>query len=182
MPELLQHTLYYPSPREVEDLHSAIIGQRGTRGWMSKGMVKGCLEWASTYIFNVMPFPTFLSQGAALMYGFITFHPFTDGNKRTALMTTAFFFFINGHTLSIRSDAPEFTKSIAERCLDSEHNTEEEIKRISLWLKANTTSRRLTRLLYMIRRKNSRVGELLMLVAVEFWNSGAQQVFRRYLR
>jgi death-on-curing protein len=119
MPELLQQIFYYPSPHEVEDLHSAIIAQRGTRGWMSKGMVKGCLEWASTYVFNTMPFPTFLLQGSALMYGFITFHPFTDGNKRTALMTTAFFFFLNGHTLLIGSDAPEFTKSIAERCLDS---------------------------------------------------------------
>ncbi len=121
MPDLLQHALFYPNRHEVEDLHSSIIQQRGTRGYVSRGMVEGCLELASTYVFDTMPFPTLLAQASALMYGFITFHPFADGNKRTALMTTAFFFFLNGHTLLISPDAPEFTKSIAERCLDSEH-------------------------------------------------------------
>src|SRR5579859_6314736 len=98
MPELLRE-FFYPTPEDVGTLHGIIIEQRGTKGWMSKGMVKGCLEWASTYVFNMKPFPTLLLQASALMYGFISFHPFADGNKRTALMTTAFFLFLNGHSL-----------------------------------------------------------------------------------
>jgi hypothetical protein len=50
MPELLRE-FFYPTPEEVGTLHGIIIELRGTKGWMSKGMVKGCLEWASTYVF-----------------------------------------------------------------------------------------------------------------------------------
>jgi death-on-curing protein len=179
MPELLRE-IFYPTSEEVETLHGIIIEQRGTRGWMSKGMVKGCLEWASTYVFNMRPFPTLLSQASALMYGFISFHPFADGNKRTALMTTAFFLFLNGHSLEIKEDAPDFTKRVAERCLDSAHDTDEEIARIAGWILKNTTSGGVTRQLYKIKLKNPLFGELLMLFAVQFWNAGVREVFRRF--
>jgi hypothetical protein len=127
------------------------------------------------------PFPTLLLQASALMYGFISFHPFADGNKSTALMTTAFFLFLNGHSLEIKADAPEFTKSVAVRCLDSAHDTDEEIARIANWVKKNTTSGGLTRQLYKIKLKNPLLGELLMLVAMESWNAGARNIFRKFV-
>ena len=51
-----------------------------------------------------------------MMYAYISFHPFADGNKRTGLMTTSFFFLINGYTFTITSDAPEFAVETARRC------------------------------------------------------------------
>ncbi len=86
--------ILYPSSTHIEDFHSTLIKQRGETGYVSTGMVEGCLEWAKTEVFNFTPFPGLLKRAAAIMYAYITFHPFADGNKRTGLMTTSFFFFI----------------------------------------------------------------------------------------
>lgn len=108
---------------------------------MSKGMVEGCIEWVKTDVYRFVPFPGPLSKISALMYAYINFHPFTDGNKRTALMTTAFFCFINGYEMTITDDAPEFTKEVAKRTADSEnHDTATEIQNISDWLRPRVKS------------------------------------------
>jgi len=85
--------ILYPIPSNVIDFHNIVIKQRGSAGYMSPGMVEGCIEWARTDVYNFVPFPTLLKRAAATMYAYITFHPFADGNKRTSLMTTSFFSF-----------------------------------------------------------------------------------------
>ncbi len=118
---------------------------------MSKGMVEGCIEWVKTDVYNFIPFPSLLAKASALAYAYINFHPFTDGNKRTALMTTAFFFFINGYTLKITDDAPEFTKEVAKRTADTaEHSVATEINRISDWLRSKVSATRYQRLIYFL--------------------------------
>ena len=104
-------------------------------------MVEGSIEWVKTDVYQYIPFPSLLSKISALMYAYINFHPFTDGNKRTALMTTAFFCFINGYEMNITDDAPEFTKNVAMRTADNpDHNTALEIHNISDWLRPRITS------------------------------------------
>jgi len=129
--------ILYPTPSNVIDFHDIVIKQRGSAGYMSPGMVEGCIEWARTDVYNFVPFPTLLKRAAATMYAYITFHPFADGNKRTSLMTTSFFFFINGYTFRISDDAPDFALETARRCEREEgHSPLEEIERISRWLKS----------------------------------------------
>ena len=113
-----QLIILYPTSNHVEDFHTTLIQQRGSTGYMSQGMVDGCLEWAQTDVFNFVPFPSLLRRAAAMMYAYISFHPFADGNKRTGLMTNSFFFVINGYTFTITSDAPEFAVETARRCED----------------------------------------------------------------
>lgn len=129
--------ILYPTPLNVLDFHDIVIKQRGSKGFMSTGMVEGCIEWARTDVYNFVPFPNLLMRAAAMMYAYITFHPFADGNKRTSLMTTSFFFFINGYTFRITDDAPDFALETARRCERPEgHSPTEEITRISNWLKS----------------------------------------------
>ncbi len=109
--------ILYPTSANVEDFHNILIKQRGTAGYVSQGMVTGCLEWARTEVFNFVPFPSLLKRAAATMYAYISFHPFADGNKRTSLMTTSFFFFINGYTFEITDDAPDFAVENRSRLL-----------------------------------------------------------------
>lgn len=143
--------ILYPTRQFVQDLHDLLIKERGDQGWMSKGMVEGCIEWVKTDVFNFIPFPGLLTKAGALMYAYINFHPFTDGNKRTALMTASFFFFINGYRFSIPNNAPEFTKDIATRTADTpDHEPSIEIGRISNWLKPSVNASRSMRLLYLV--------------------------------
>ncbi len=74
--------ILYPTRQFVQDFHDLLIKERGDQGWMSKGMVDGCIEWVKTDVFNFVPFPGLLTKAGALMYAYINFHPFTDGNKR----------------------------------------------------------------------------------------------------
>ena len=57
-----QLKILYPSLNHVEDFHTTLVGQRGSRGYMSQGMVEGCLEWAQTDVFNFIPFPSVLKR------------------------------------------------------------------------------------------------------------------------
>ena len=137
---------------------------------MSKGMVEGCVEWTKTDTHTLIPFPTLVTKASAIMYAFITFHPFTDGNKRTALISTAYFLYINGYRLEIPDDAPEFTKSVAVRCLDSEnHSVEEEITRIAQWIQEYAYRDIGMRFIYVFnRRSRIRKGSLVGTIAALF--------------
>ncbi len=129
--------ILYPTPSNVIDFHDIVIKQRGSTGYMSPGMIEGCIEWARTDVYNFIPFPNLLKRAAAMMYAYITFHPFADGNKRTSLMTSSFFFFINGYTFRITDDAPDFALETARRCEREEgHSPSHEIERISTWLRS----------------------------------------------
>lgn len=143
--------IIYPTPRYVQEFHDVLIKLRGDRGWMSKGMVEGSIEWVKTDVYKFIPFPSLISKISALMYALINFHPFTDGNKRTALMATAFFCFINGYELTITNDAPEFTKSVATRTADNpDHDTKLEIQNIADWLKPRMYTNALLRLTFRL--------------------------------
>jgi len=70
-----------------------------------------------------------------MMYAYTTFHAFSDGNKRTALMSTSFFFHLNHYYLVITDDAPEFTRDFATTCLDKPHVAIDEIRKTADWLR-----------------------------------------------
>lgn len=46
-------------------------------------------------------YPSLFSKAAALIHSLVLNHPFIDGNKRTAMVSTARFLFINGYILKI---------------------------------------------------------------------------------
>jgi len=80
----------------------------------SEGMIQVCIERPLTDIYNVIPFPHILHKATILMETIINFHPFVDGNKRVALLTTYFFLYWNGYDLVIPEDAADFTIEIAK--------------------------------------------------------------------
>ena len=130
-----QREIIYPTTSYVEEIHEAVIKHRGTGGWTTKSLVDIGIEWARTRVYNYSPFPTLLMRAAAILYGYISFHPFADGNKRTALLTTKLFLFANGYDFQITDDAPEFTRDLAARCLDRQSDPMSEIQGIVEWFR-----------------------------------------------
>jgi len=132
--------LLTPSPDAIKEIHAAFIRQYGIAGYMSEGMVEGCLERAMTYVYDFKPFPKLFLKAAAILYSFIMFHPFVDGNKRTAFQTTRIFLRLNGYEFSVEPDeGVRFTRAIADQKVT-------EIQEIVRWLRKH--SRRKIR--YMI--------------------------------
>jgi death-on-curing protein len=167
-----QSEALFPTVDHVEGFHETVIQQRGISGYVSKGMIEGCIEYARTAVYNFVPFPSLLTKAAALMYAFITFHPYADGNKRTALIAATFIFALNGYYFDIPEDSPDFAASVATRCLDSEsHSPSEEITRIAEWMKPNVRLNRFYRIFYYLNRSRPRsfISEGLALVVEDLY-------------
>ena len=67
-----------------------------------------------------------------MLYSFISFHPYVDGNKRTALLITTLFLYLHGYHFNFPKDIVEFLKRLADRQVEG---TEEDIDRISEWIR-----------------------------------------------
>lgn len=83
---------------------------------------------------------------------------------------------MNGYSFSIPDDAPDFTRSVAERCLDTmEHSTSEEVERIAGWLQPNLGRSRVMRLFYYLTRKRqtSLFSRAIWVIGFIIWNETA---------
>ncbi len=103
-----------PTVLSIKAIHDAFIRHYGVEGYMNEGMIEGCIERAMTDVYNYKPFPKLFTKAAAILYSFIVFHPFADGNKRTAFQTTRIFLRLNGYQLIVTpEEGVRFTLAIA---------------------------------------------------------------------
>jgi death-on-curing protein len=126
----------------IELLHDVILENDPTasKGYMQKSMIAGSLDRVMTHVYGLTPFPTVIDKAAALMYSIVTFHPFTDANKRTALLTTYFFLLFNGYNLEITGDIVNLLIKIGNGEIGSE-------KVVARWLSQKTSRNTLLTLL-----------------------------------
>jgi len=104
------------SENMLKILHTAVLlryQDNTLPGYMSESMIKGCMDYAMTFVFGYEPYPDVIAKASALLHSIITFHPFIDGNKRTALLATFFFLHFNGYSFTITEEAVQLTRQIA---------------------------------------------------------------------
>jgi death-on-curing protein len=116
-----------PTEGTINEIHDAFMRQYGCQGYMCQGMVNGCLERAMTFVYKFQPFPKLFLKAGAILYSFIVFHPFVDGNKRTAFETTRIFLRLNGYELIAPKDGVDFTRAIADQKIT-------DVNEIARWL------------------------------------------------
>lgn len=84
----------YLDAETVIELHELILKySNGLSGVRNMNLLKSPLE----AIKNDTYYPNFNEKLAFLLYSFVKNHPFTDGNKRTAIVICALFMSINGY-------------------------------------------------------------------------------------
>lgn len=93
-------------------------------------MLNVCVNRPNTRLFGKTIYPHILQKAAVNMHSIIHFHPFVDGNKRMALLSTYYYLIWNGYTLIIPYDADDFTIKVAREHLG--------LNPILDWLKKNT--------------------------------------------
>lgn len=105
----------------------AIYEFGGLPGIRDQGLLESALDRPA-----YEPASSIFRLAAALCFGIAKNHAFNDGNKRTALLATRAFLFLNGHALEPRQDDEVTTLvAVADGSLDE--------ARLGIWLAQNST-------------------------------------------
>ena|SRR3990167_3104529 len=117
---------------EVVEIHKAIIKRAGTKaGIRDFSLLHSAVERPKATFQGQDLYPTIFFKAAALLQSLCMNHPFTDGNKRTAWMTTKRFLHVNKyHLKSTRKEAADFMIWV--------DNQKPTLVQISSWLKRNS--------------------------------------------
>lgn len=109
-------------------IHERVIEETGgVKGILNPGELESALRRPFSTIEGDEVFPDLLSKISVLIHSIIAFHPFADGNKRTAFVSADVCLRLNGYKIMPSKDADKFFKDIARG--------EKDIDDIKKWLK-----------------------------------------------
>lgn len=109
----------------------AIYEFGGLAGIRDKGLLEGATDRPRNR-YEHEPKSTVFRLAAALCHGLTKNHPFNDGNKRTALLGTRAFLYLNGHALEpAQHDEVATMVALAASSLSEED--------LVTWLEANSS-------------------------------------------
>ena len=119
--------MYYPTVDFLKKIHSYIIeSEGGTQGILSESLLESALDRPLTKIGDFEPYENIIRKAVALSYAIISWHPFVDGNKRTAVYILDDFLYVNWINISIPVYMAKYTISVASDESSKGHMTEEE--------------------------------------------------------
>lgn len=124
--------MVYLSPEDILVIHARIIDETGgAHGVRSVGTIASAAERPRMKFGGKELYKSVFDKAAAYFESIAFFHPFTDGNKRTAIALAARFIFLNGFILKTSNGKLEkFVLDAVIRKYD--------IKTVSRWLKKNS--------------------------------------------
>ena len=121
------------SVAELAIIHDRVIGETGgVAGITNQAGLESVLVRPFAGFADVELYPDLLSKVAALIHGVAAFHPFADGNKRTALVAGDVCLRLNGLRLVPGDELEPFFWRVARG--------EVEVAEIADWLAAHTES------------------------------------------
>lgn len=120
------------SPSQLHLLHEIIIRAGAAPGVLSDGLPQICLDFPYQSPYGKEQYRGLFRKAAALLYAIVQFHPFIDGNKRTALLATSLFLAINGYRFNYPRDSAQYVLAIARDKIN-------EVAAITKWLNKNST-------------------------------------------
>src|SRR3990170_4588371 len=126
----------YVDIEEVYYIHEAVIKKAGTKASIRDfALLHSAVERPKATYAGRDLYPTIFLKAAALLQSLCMNHPFSDGNKRTAWLSTKRFLWINGYHLKAkRMEAADFMVWV--------DNSKPDIVKISSWLKKHSVSRK----------------------------------------
>ena len=123
----------YITLEEVVAIHESMVDlYGGSHGLRDLGLLQSALARPQASFAGEDLYPSLMEKAAALFHSLLFNHVFVDGNKRTALTSTARFLYINGRELCASED------ELVTFPLRVENN-HFSIEKISTWLDEHTT-------------------------------------------
>lgn len=122
----------YITLEEILRLHFQVIEDfGGSHGVHDEGRLESVVEAPKQTVFGAEQYPSVFDEAAVYLRNIIGDHPFSDGNKRTAITVSAIFLKRNGYDLNPNPlDLEEFTIRVAAQNLTT--------KEIALWFERHT--------------------------------------------
>jgi len=105
----------YLTPEQVLFIHYRLIEETGgSHGISDLTLLESALARPMATYNNNALYPDLFTKAASLMHSLIKNHPFTDGNKRTAIATASIFLLRNNYRLKASNKELErFTLKVA---------------------------------------------------------------------
>ncbi len=96
------------------------------------GLLESAIARPQATVFGEDAYPTVHEKAAALMHSLATNHALVDGNKRTAFVSTALFYELNGFRFpgGAEDELFELMIAVATRALDSVSKIADQLARI----------------------------------------------------
>lgn len=118
----------YLRAEEILAIHDRIIGEIGGRlGVRDFNLLFSIAERPKMTLMGNEIHQDLFAKAASYLEGLATYHVFTDGNKRTAFITTSIFLALNGSRLTVSTSlAYSFMLDVALK--------KKTIKQIAVWL------------------------------------------------
>lgn len=82
---------------EVLEINAEVMG--GRHVLRDRGLLESAVARPQASAFGADAYPDLVTKAAALLHSLVLNHPFVDGNKRTAVLTTLVFLDLNGYTI-----------------------------------------------------------------------------------
>jgi death-on-curing protein len=105
-------------------------------GVIYSGTITGCVNKVFSALYGEKGYKGIEDRAGAILYSIVHGHSFTDGNKRTGLLTTCLFLYFNGKLLKPPQDSAKFLEKMADA---EDPNAPTEIDAIE-WVKRHTSS------------------------------------------
>jgi len=127
------------SADEIIQIHDKVVTRfKITPGVINKSNLASIVERPNIIIDNKEMYPDVYSKAASLLEGIIRWHPFADGNKRTALLVMIYFLKLEGYGMALPLSAIRYSVKIAKERQIDESNTKKLIKDISIWIEQHS--------------------------------------------
>ena len=117
------------SIEDILEVHALVIKKYGgITGVKDLGRIQSVVASQTQEVFGIQPYDDIFMKAGAVMRGLIQDRPFTDGNKRTAVVSAISLLKWNGIELVFKpKELEDFAVKVAIKKLS--------VKQISLWLK-----------------------------------------------
>ncbi|MEM7333724.1 MAG: type II toxin-antitoxin system death-on-curing family toxin [Chloroflexota bacterium] len=124
----------YLSAQEILFIHSRLIATTGgEHGIRDLSLLESAVARPMATFDGRDLYPDIFTKAAALMSSLAQNHPFVDGNKRTAITSSAMF--LRRNNLSLEVDNPSLTQFTFDVV-----NKKPPLDQIATWFEANTTT------------------------------------------
>lgn len=123
------------SVEEILELHNSVVERfKITKGTINQGNLEAVVQRPETRINGEYVYKDVFSKAASILEGLIRWHPFADGNKRTALLATLYYLKLEGYGVAVPLSAVRYTVRIARNESTDECDTQKLIREIASWL------------------------------------------------
>lgn len=124
--------MQYLTAEEILILHARVIDETGgSHGIRDPGLLQSVAEWPKTAFGGKETYRGIFVKAAVYMESIVRYHVFVDGNKRTALISTARFLHVNHYGLTATNKAVE--KYVLKVAVEKP-----DVAEIAAWLKTHS--------------------------------------------